>query len=104
VLVARTVVMTDVAIYLLDEDYGSWPVPVFAGPYDYLVRHPSVFSADLNDCVHVPAGGCGQSPSFSRMPLSLSLFLSYTLTHTHLRAHAYTEGNTIHARAASLAA
>ena len=30
--------MTDVALYMLDEDYGSWPVPIFGGPYDYLVR------------------------------------------------------------------
>lgn len=38
--VPRTLILSQTALYLLDEDYASWPHPVFAEGYDYLVRAP----------------------------------------------------------------
>jgi len=38
--VPRTLILTQIALYLLDEDYAGWPHPVFQESYDYLVRPP----------------------------------------------------------------
>jgi len=32
--------MTEVGLYLIDEDYGNWPPPCFIETYDYLKRPP----------------------------------------------------------------
>jgi len=40
VQIPRSLVLTETALYLVDEDYSGWPPPIFQENYDYLVRSP----------------------------------------------------------------
>ena len=67
--------MTDTALYLLDEDYAGWPLPVFGGTYDYLkgtpykrVRHRSL--RDVIGVVRAPGASLRAASAWTPAPLT----------------------------------